>query len=111
MSACVMHVSNSLCAPLLPFSEASPAVESVHVLDGWWLKLEVDGESGGGWTEAKFPPHTTATPPTSQLSILTEERPVVEDGLGEGLATGGGTEVGVEAERLGDGEVSLHLYC
>jgi hypothetical protein len=34
---------------------------------------------------------------------------VVEDGLGEGLSTGGGTEGSVETERLGDGEVSLHL--
>lgn len=30
---------------------------------------------------------------------------MVEDGLGEGLATGGLSKVGVEAERLGDGEV------
>lgn len=28
--------------------------------------------------------------------------------LREGLSTSGGTQVGVETERLGDGEVSLH---
>ena len=30
---------------------------------------------------------------------------MVEDGLGEGLSTGGGSQVGVETERLGDGQV------
>lgn len=33
---------------------------------------------------------------------------MVEHGLGEGLSTGGLTKVGVESERLGDGEVSPH---
>ncbi|CAH0021957.1 unnamed protein product [Clonostachys rhizophaga] len=35
--------------------------------------------------------------------------PVVEHGLGEGLAGGGGTEISVEAEGLQDGEVSLDV--
>lgn len=33
--------------------------------------------------------------------------PVIEDGLGEGLTTGGGAEIGRETEGLVDGEVSL----
>lgn len=36
-----------------------------------------------------------------------ETLPVIEDGLGESLAGGGGTEITVEAERLHDGEVGL----
>lgn len=36
-----------------------------------------------------------------------ETLPVIEDGLGESLAGGGGTEIAVEAERLHDGEVGL----
>lgn len=36
-----------------------------------------------------------------------EDGPVIEDGLGEGLATGGGTQIGRETEGLVDGQVSL----
>lgn len=36
------------------------------------------------------------------------ERPVVEARLRESLSTSGGSEIGVESERLGDGKVSLH---
>lgn len=36
-----------------------------------------------------------------------ETLPVIEDGLGESLAGGGGTKIAVEAERLHDGEVGL----
>ena len=36
-----------------------------------------------------------------------EDAPVIEDGLGEGLATGSGTEIGRETEGLVDGQVSL----
>lgn len=40
------------------------------------------------------------------VSAVTVDRlPVVEHGLGEGLSTGGGSEVGVETERLGDGQI------
>ena len=35
--------------------------------------------------------------------------PVVEQHGGESLARGGGTEIGVETERLGDGQVSYGL--
>lgn len=35
--------------------------------------------------------------------------PVVKHQLWEGLATGGGTEIGVESERLGDGQVCLDV--
>ena len=33
---------------------------------------------------------------------------MIEDGLREGLTTGGGSQVGVETEGLGDGQVCLH---
>lgn len=36
-----------------------------------------------------------------------EDAPVIEDGLGEGLATGSGAEIGRETEGLVDGQVSL----
>lgn len=37
--------------------------------------------------------------------VTVQRLPVVEDGLGEGLSTSGGSEIGVETERLGDGQV------
>lgn len=38
-------------------------------------------------------------------SVTRQERPVVKDGLREGLSTSGGSEIGVETERLGNGQV------
>jgi hypothetical protein len=38
-----------------------------------------------------------------------KDSPVVEDGLGEGLTTGGGAQIGGETEGLVDGEVSLDV--
>lgn len=48
-----------------------------------------------------------------QLGVLLDggtvhQRPVIEDGLGEGLTTGGGSEIGVETEGFGNGQVCLH---
>lgn len=42
-----------------------------------------------------------------QRRATRKDLPVVEDGLREGLAGGGGTEIAVEAERLHDGQVGL----
>lgn len=38
-----------------------------------------------------------------------KDRPVVEDGLREGLTTGSGTEIARETEGLGDGQISLDV--
>lgn len=37
-----------------------------------------------------------------------QQGPVIENGLGERLSTGRGTQIGVETEGLRDGEVRLH---
>lgn len=45
---------------------------------------------------------------SSNKQRVNSQLPVVEDGLGESLSTGGLTKSSVETERLGDREVCLH---
>jgi hypothetical protein len=44
-----------------------------------------------------------------QRGATRNDSPVIEHGLGEGLATGGGAEIGGETEGLVDGQVSLDV--
>src|SRR4051812_6422852 len=44
-----------------------------------------------------------------QRRTARQDSPVVEDGLGEGLTTGGGAQIGGETEGLVDGQVSADV--
>ena len=83
-------------------ASSATTVSTVHMTE---IDSRIDPAS---WNEAGRPAETRRFKRTLRVlvSAVTVDRlPVVENGLGEGLSTGGGSEVGVETERLGDGQV------
>lgn len=69
---------------------------------------------GKGGRQDSLLPRSDLDGQSTDLAVLVggvtvKGRPVVKDGLGEGLSTGSLSQVGVEAERLGDGQVGCSV--